>query len=47
MAARRREKEYMERVSELDAITEKRDSGRREYEDLRKQRPDELMNGFQ
>ena len=35
---RRREKEYMERVAELDAITETRDAARREYEDLRKQR---------
>jgi structural maintenance of chromosome 4 len=43
---RRREKEYMERVSELDAITETRDSARREHEDLRKQRLDEFMNGF-
>jgi structural maintenance of chromosome 4 len=41
---RRREKEYMERVSELDAITETRDAARREYEDLRKQRLDEVCS---
>jgi structural maintenance of chromosome 4 len=35
---RKREQEYMERVAELDAITDARDGVRREYEDLRKAR---------
>ena len=43
---REKEKEYMERVVELDTITETRDTARREYEDMRKKRLDEFMNGF-
>lgn len=43
---REKEREYMERVAELDIITEQRDVARREYEDMRKKRLDEFMNGF-
>jgi len=35
---RKKEQEYLERVKELDATTEKRDAIRKEYEDLRKKR---------
>ena len=35
---RKREQEYMERVAELDIITDARDSARKYYEDLRKKR---------
>jgi structural maintenance of chromosome 4 len=34
------------RVSELDAVTQERDEVRRQYEDIRKQRLDEFMQGF-
>jgi len=43
---RKREQEYMERVAELDIITDARDSARKYYEDLRKKRLDEFMSGF-
>lgn len=35
---RKREREYMERVAELDLLTSERDGARKEYEDLRKKR---------
>lgn len=37
---------YRVRVGELEAITEQRNSIRREYEDLRRQRLEEFMGGF-
>jgi structural maintenance of chromosome 4 len=43
---RRKEKAYLARVSELDAVTQERDEVRRQYEDIRKQRLDEFMQGF-
>ena len=36
----------MARVSELEAVTHERDDVRRQYEDIRKQRLDEFMQGF-
>ncbi|XP_041125868.1 structural maintenance of chromosomes protein 4 [Polyodon spathula] len=37
---------YLQRVAELDEITSERDNFRRAYEDLRKQRLNEFMAGF-
>lgn len=37
---------YLQRVSELDEITNKRDEQRKYHEDLRKQRLNEFMAGF-
>eukprot|EP00039_Didymoeca_costata_P015826 m.274153 g.274153 ORF g.274153 m.274153 type:complete len:1308 (+) comp16286_c0_seq3:169-4092(+) len=41
-----KEEQYIAKVSELDAVTEERDSVRRKYEDLRKQRLDTFFAGF-
>eukprot|EP01135_Chromosphaera_perkinsii_P000185 Nk52_evm6s39 gene=Nk52_evmTU6s39 len=38
--------DYLEKVSQLEAVTEKRDQARNEYDDLRKKRLDEFMVGF-
>ncbi|KAL3847105.1 hypothetical protein ACJMK2_018035 [Sinanodonta woodiana] len=43
---RKKEEMYLQRVAELDQITEMRDSQRKYHEDLRKQRLDEFMTGF-
>ena len=37
---------YLQRVGELDQITDLRDSQRKYFDDLRKQRLDEFMAGF-
>ena len=37
---------YLNRVAELDAITSQRDTQRKYYDDLRKQRLNEFMAGF-
>lgn len=37
---------YLKRVAELDEITSERDNFRQAYEDLRKQRLNEFMAGF-
>ena len=37
---------YLQRVAELDKITNERDNFRQAYEDLRKQRLNEFMAGF-
>ncbi|XP_067400262.1 structural maintenance of chromosomes protein 4 [Emydura macquarii macquarii] len=42
----KKEELYLKRVAELDEITNKRDNFRRAYEDLRKQRLNEFMAGF-
>lgn len=41
-----KEEQYINKVSELDAVTEQRDAIRQEYEDLRKQRLDTFFDGF-
>eukprot|EP00743_Colponemidia_sp_Colp-15_P004444 GILK01004794.1.p1 GENE.GILK01004794.1~~GILK01004794.1.p1 ORF type:complete len:1385 (-),score=418.54 GILK01004794.1:245-4204(-) len=38
--------EYVQKVADLDAITEQRDAARKGYDGLRKQRLDEFMAGF-
>ncbi|XP_060578899.1 structural maintenance of chromosomes protein 4-like [Ruditapes philippinarum] len=43
---RKKEELYLQRVAELDQITEFRDKQRKYHEDLRKQRLDEFMSGF-
>ncbi|XP_076044466.1 structural maintenance of chromosomes 4-like protein gluon [Oratosquilla oratoria] len=43
---RKKEEVYLQRVSELDEITSKRDEQRKYHEDLRKQRLNEFMSGF-
>jgi len=43
---RKKEKEYNDRVKDLETATEQRDNLRKEYEGLRKQRLDEFMAGF-
>ena len=43
---KRKEREWLARVADLDAITDKRDKCRRGYEKLRKQRLDAFMAGF-
>ncbi|XP_069103456.1 structural maintenance of chromosomes protein 4-like [Argopecten irradians] len=43
---RKKETLYLQRVSELDNITDVRDQQRKYFEDLRKQRLDEFMAGF-
>ena len=43
---RKKEKEYNERLKELEEATDRRDLIRKEYESLRKQRLDEFMAGF-
>uniref|UniRef100_A0A674IQ55 Structural maintenance of chromosomes protein n=1 Tax=Terrapene triunguis TaxID=2587831 RepID=A0A674IQ55_9SAUR len=42
----KKEELYLKRVAELDEITNERDNFRRAYEDLRKQRLNEFMAGF-
>lgn len=37
---------YLQRVAQLDEITTERDKFKRAYEDLRKQRLNEFMTGF-
>ncbi|KAL4220505.1 Structural maintenance of chromosomes protein 4 [Mactra antiquata] len=43
---RKKEELYLQRVAELDQITDFRDNQRKYHEDLRKQRLDEFMSGF-
>lgn len=43
---RKKEALYLERVAEMDRITECRDQQKQMFEDLRKQRLDEFMSGF-
>ncbi|KAK3094368.1 hypothetical protein FSP39_000811 [Pinctada imbricata] len=43
---RKKEELYLQRVGELDKITDLRDNQRKYFEDLRKQRLDEFMAGF-
>ncbi len=43
---KRKEAVYLERVSELDEITQRRDRARKRHEDLRKTRLNEFMEGF-
>ncbi|XP_053567775.1 structural maintenance of chromosomes protein 4 [Bombina bombina] len=43
---KKKEELYLQRVAELDEITNERDNFRRAYEDLRKQRLNEFMAGF-
>lgn len=45
-AYKQKEELYLQRVAELDEITNERDRFRRAYEDLRKQRLNEFMAGF-
>ena len=42
----RKEAVYLERVSELEEITQKRDRARKRHDDLRKTRLNEFMEGF-
>ena len=43
---KRKEAVYLERVAELDDITQKRDRARKRHDDLRKTRLNEFMEGF-
>ncbi|CAB4004811.1 structural maintenance of chromosomes 4-like [Paramuricea clavata] len=43
---RKKEEQYLQRVTELDKITEERDNKRKEYEALRTRRLNEFMEGF-
>ncbi|KAB7502727.1 Structural maintenance of chromosomes protein 4 [Armadillidium nasatum] len=43
---RKKEEVYLQRVSELEQITDKRNEQRKYHEDLRKQRLNEFMSGF-
>ncbi|KGL92808.1 Structural maintenance of chromosomes protein 4, partial [Charadrius vociferus] len=43
---KKKEEQYLKRVAELDHITNERDKFRQAYEDLRKQRLNEFMAGF-
>jgi structural maintenance of chromosome 4 len=43
---RRREREFLERAQDLERITQARDAAKQTYDDLRKQRLDEFMTGF-
>uniref|UniRef100_A0A8D0DCT9 Structural maintenance of chromosomes protein n=1 Tax=Sander lucioperca TaxID=283035 RepID=A0A8D0DCT9_SANLU len=43
---KKKEELYLQRVAELDEITNQRDQFKRGYEDLRKQRLNEFMTGF-
>ncbi|XP_068137028.1 structural maintenance of chromosomes protein 4 [Hyperolius riggenbachi] len=45
-AYKQKEELYLQRVAELDEITNERDTFKRAYEDLRKQRLNEFMAGF-
>jgi structural maintenance of chromosome 4 len=44
---KRREKEFLERAQELERVTQERDATKQKYDDLRKQRLEEFMVGFQ
>ncbi len=41
-----KEEAYLDRVSQLDGVTQERDEKRKELEAIRKQRLDEFMSGF-
>ncbi len=43
---RKKEADYLSRVSELDQVTEERNTARREHEELRRQRLEMFMDGF-
>jgi structural maintenance of chromosome 4 len=43
---RKREEEFMNRVKDLENITNQRDTQKQKYDGLRKQRLDEFMAGF-
>jgi len=43
---RKKEKDYKDRMDELDTVTESRDAGKAKLEQLRKQRLDDFMAGF-
>lgn len=43
---RRKERDYNDRMAELDTVTETRDTAKTKLESLRKQRLDEFMTGF-
>jgi structural maintenance of chromosome 4 len=43
---RKKEREYAERIADLDAATKERDEARRHHEQLRRQRLEEFMAGF-
>ena len=43
---RKKESDYLGRVSELDQVTEERNNARREHEELRRQRLEMFMDGF-
>lgn len=43
---RRREKEFLERAQDLERVTQARDAAKQSYDDMRKQRLDEFMAGF-
>lgn len=43
---KKREEEFMRRAQDLDEVTRQRDEQKKRYEDLRKQRLDEFMTGF-
>ena len=43
---KRKEAVYLERVMELDEITQKRDAARKRHDDLRKRRLNDFMGGF-
>uniref|UniRef100_A0A665U6I5 Structural maintenance of chromosomes protein n=1 Tax=Echeneis naucrates TaxID=173247 RepID=A0A665U6I5_ECHNA len=43
---KKKEEQYLQRVAQLDEITTERDKFKRGYEDLRKQRLNEFMTGF-
>ncbi|XP_076350696.1 structural maintenance of chromosomes 4-like protein gluon [Tachypleus tridentatus] len=43
---KKKEALYLERVAELDSVTELRDTQRRHHDDLRKQRLNDFMTGF-
>ena len=43
---KRKEAVYLERVTELDEITQKRDRARKRHDDLRKTRLNDFMAGF-
>jgi structural maintenance of chromosome 4 len=43
---RKKEKDYLARVSELDQVTEERNNARKEHEELRRQRLEMFMDGF-
>ena len=43
---RKKEADYKARLQELESVTARRDSQRQRYDELRKRRLDEFMNGF-